>query len=189
MARTGMTRWGARCAGALLVTSLMTGCSSFGGDDDAKSSAPGTASTAVAGAGEAGLDLDHLPKPIATQTFKGTGTVKNVKVELVQLRNRGKVTQLVFALTPDLQTDKTLSVYEAFGHRSPSIAAFDLVGLKKYEAIDAGYPALGSDPVYTKLTSGTTTYYWAFVPTPAAEKVDVQFHESMPMFENVAVPK
>lgn len=171
----------------MLAATMLAGCSSSGGGSDAKGSA--TSSNAVSGAGEAGLDLDHLPKPIATQTFRGKGDVKSIKIELVQLRNRGKLTQVVFALTPDMSTSSAKSVYQAFGERGPDVAAYDLAGLKKYGTVQSDYGSLGTDPVYTKLTSGTTTYYWALIPTPPSEKVDVQFQESVPMFENVAVPK
>lgn len=121
--------------------------------------------------------------------MKGSGPVKNVKVDLVALRNRGKVTQVVFALTPTIIDSRSVSVHSALGSRSPSVYAADMKNLVKYSTIGGSSNTLGSDSVYTKLTGDTTTYYWAAIPTPEGDRVDVSFHDNLTPFENIAVPK
>lgn len=164
----------------------LTGCSAFGGDDEADKKT--TVTKQASGAEAVGIDPKNLPDPIASKTMKGSGPVKNVKVDLVALRNRGKVTQAVFALTPTIVDSRSVDVYEALGGRSPSIYAIDMKNLVKYSTIGGGSTTLGNDPVYTPLTGGTTTYYWAAIPTPKGDRVDVSFHENLRPFENIAVP-
>lgn len=172
---------------ATLGAGTLTGCSAVGGDDDSDKKTAATKQ--VSGAEAVGIDPKNLPDPIASKTMKGSGPVKNVKVDLVALRNRGKVTQVVFALRPTIVDSRSVDVHSALGDRSPDIFAVDMKNLVKYSTIGGPSNTLGNDPVYTKLTGDTTTYYWAAIPTPEGDRVDVSFHENLTPFENIEVPK
>lgn len=184
------SRWIRPAAVTRLVAAAVAGCSSSGQVDKATSSGAAAPASATSGAAQAGLDPAQKLEPLATKTYQGTSpSAPRVKVDLVQLRPRGKVTQVVFALTLDAKAPKSMSVYDAFDERSPGISAVDYDGMMRYEAIESSYSDVGSDPVHTNLAPNVATYYWTVIPTPKAARVDVLFHDAMTPFENVPVAK
>ncbi|KGN31022.1 hypothetical protein N802_05300 [Knoellia sinensis KCTC 19936] len=146
------------------------------------------------GAAAAGIDINNVPKAIATQTIPADREVgvDTVKVDLLRLERKGKIVEAVFALTPKMTTPgESVNIHGGLNGAEPNVRLIDPVNLKLYKTIELansnGKQLETNIMTAGDFVEGKPVFVWGAVAAPPEEvsKVDVLVFESGVPFKDV----
>jgi hypothetical protein len=191
-------------AAAVVLAMTLTACSS-GGDSDAKDAEETQSTSQESGKAEdsdskgepgsaeaAGIDLNDLPDPIATQdipaTVEGDDDAK-MTVELIALKRQGETVVGQFGFTVKSDSTEAARLYDYLGSGNWSPFLVDSQNLRKHDVLRKSINRAQTDSVEMKFKPGETAYAFAVfaAPPPDVSEVEVSVVDGMSLIPGAKI--
>jgi len=176
---------------AVVLTVVLTGCLSLGGDERSGGGGTGTNEGQPERGAVGNIATADPRKTIAKATFDSVrGSGEKLEIGILELRVTGKLSELTLTLTPRSSSSLSPNVYELNGS-DPAVSLIDDVNLKRYVVVkDTSGKQLQPDYIYVRLRIGqpnVQTYYFSALPANV-RTVDLVFGR-WPPFRDVPVTR
>lgn len=185
-------------AGALVTLMLVTAGCSASSDTAADKSGSSDSSADTAkdevdnGSAAAGIDLQNLPKPIASLTVHAPydqDLKATARFDVYSIKRQGKLAILTMSVTPTFSTVKRVSLFGLMGERGFRPTLVDPINLRSYRVVRSNSSPLITDEVGAKAHSGEPMFIWAAFAAPPAgvAKVNLNLYDTVPAILDMPV--